>query len=491
MLSAPATRVRSLNTQPVRPEAPYVLYWMIAQRRVSANFALQQAASLAIEWSRPLIIFEPLRVDYPWASDRLHRFVIDGMADQARALAGRPVTYLPHVERARGDGRRLFDQLCHDAAVVVTDDYPTFFLPGMVSRAAARLPVRLMAVDSNGLLPMRAAASPFSTAFAFRAHMQRTLRTHLEAWPAAMDWNALPSPLPWSPPPGVPPCTATGDLDQPERLIAALPIDHSVPAVPTRGGSTAAAAALARFVTTRLARYGEDRNHPDLEGTSGLSPYLHFGHIAAHEVFSAVVSAERWTSRRLGASGGGKREGWWGLSPAAEGFLDQLITWRELGYSTCATQPVGHDTLDALPGWARRTLEAHTADPRPWSYGRDALEAGATHDRVWNAAEAQMLREGWMHNYLRMLWGKKILEWSPTPAAALDTMIQLMNRHALDGRDPNSYTGYTWTLGRYDRPWGPERPIFGTVRYMSSDNTVRKLKLKQFLKTYEPTNQLF
>ena len=304
MLSAPATRVRSLNTQPARPEAPYVLYWMIAHRRVSANFALQQAASLAIEWGRPLVIFEPLRVDYPWANDRLHRFVIDGMADQARALAGRAVTYLPHVERARGDGRRLFDQLCRDAAVVVTDDYPTFFLPEMVSRAAARLPVRLMAVDSNGLLPMRAAASPFSTAFAFRAHMQRTLRTHLEAWPAAMDWQALPPPVAWSPPPGVPPCTATADLDQPERLIAALPIDHSVPAVPTRGGSTAAAAALARFVTTRLARYGEDRNHPDLDGTSGLSPYLHFGHIAAHEVFSAVVSAERWTSRRLGVSGG-------------------------------------------------------------------------------------------------------------------------------------------------------------------------------------------
>jgi deoxyribodipyrimidine photo-lyase len=140
-----------------------------------------------------------------------------------------------------------------------------------------------------------------------------------------------------------------------------------------------------------------------------------------------------------------------------------------------------HDRYASLPEWARRTLERHEADERPYLYSRAELAAARTDDRVWNAAQRQLVEEGWVHNYLRMVWGKRILEWSRTPADALDTMIDLMNRYALDGRDPNTYSGIFWTLGRYDRPWGPERPIFGTVRYMSSENTVRKLRMKAYL----------
>ena len=427
------------------------------------------------------------RIDYRWASDRLHRFVIDGMADHAREMAGRPATYIPHVETRRGEGRLLFDALAASAASIVTDDYPAFFLPEMIARAAERLPVPLLAVDSNGLLPMRAAPQPFTTAFAFRAAMQRTFREHMAAWPADIPWTQLPPPVPLALPRETPPATSPTDLEQPDALISALPIDHSVPAAPLRGGPRAARTTLDRFVESRLSRYLEDGNHPDLQATSGLSPYLHFGHVSAHDVFEAVMTAERWTSRQLAASGGGKRQGWWGVSPSAEAFLDQLVTWRGLGFSTAAVSTTPIDTLDALPPWARRTLDAHQADPRPFLYAHDAFERAATHDPVWNAAQREMLRTGTMHNYLRMLWGKKILEWSPSAAEALDTMIALMDRHALDGRDPNSYTGYTWTLGRYDRPWAPERPIFGSVRYMSSDNTVRKLKIKRYLAAHGDT----
>jgi deoxyribodipyrimidine photo-lyase len=485
MAPVPADRLRVLNARDPRPDGEFVLYWMIAARRVQANFALQRAAELAIALGRPLVVFEPLRVDYRWASDRLHRFVIDGMADQAEALARRPVTYLPHVERAPGEGRRLFDGLAARAAAIVTDDYPAFFLPRMVAAAAARVHVRLESVDSNGLLPIRGAGRVFPSAVGFRAHLQRSLRRQLEAWPATVDWPSLPRPTALRLPPdkAVQP-TPVDLLRRPGALLAALPIDHGVGATSTRGGSAAAQRALSAFVETRLAHYADRRNDPDVEGTSGLSPYLHFGHLAAHDVFDAVMTAEGWTTRRLSSTGGGRRVGWWGVSSHAEAFLDQLLTWRELGFNMCAAAPDGYDRYESLPAWARTTLASHAGDPRAYVYSHDQLEQALTHDPVWNAAQRQLTRDGWMHNYLRMLWGKKILEWSPTPAAALDTMIALMNRQALDGRDPNSYAGYGWTLGRYDRPWGPDRPIFGTIRYMSSQNTVRKLKLTQYLRRY-------
>jgi len=224
--------------------------------------------------------------------------------------------------------------------------------------------------------------------------------------------------------------------------------------------------------------------NPDEDATSGLSPWLHFGHISAHQVFDAVMKHEKWTPRKIERAGGGKRAGWWDVSPGAEAFLDQLITWRELGFNMCATKPADYWKFESLPIWALATLEIHRTDPRTTLYDEPALAEARTHDHVWNAAQRQLVRDGWMHNYLRMLWGKKILEWTASPREALDIMTRLMNRFALDGRDPNSYAGYAWTLGRYDRPWGPEREIFGTVRYMSSANTLRKLRMKQYLQRY-------
>jgi len=340
--------------------------------------------------------------------------------------------------------------------------------------------VQLEAVDSNGLLPMRLAGRAVSTAFAFRAHLQRHLRAILREWPAEIQWNTLPPPVGLSLPSG----TSAETLADPAALVAALPIDHGVPPAATRGGPLAGAARLAHVAGTLVPRYADDHRHPDIDGTSRLSPYLHFGHVSAHDVFTAVMTAEGWTSRRLAVSGGGRREGWWGVARGAEAFLDQLVTWRELAFNLCTYTPETYEHYDSLPRWARTTLDRHTGDSRPFRYGRDVLERAETHDIVWNAAQRQLVREGWMHNALRMLWGKKILEWSKTPESALDAMIRIMNRHALDGRDPNAYAGYGWTLGRFDRPWGPERPIFGTVRYMSSENTRRKLKIKTYLRRY-------
>jgi deoxyribodipyrimidine photo-lyase len=266
--------------------------------------------------------------------------------------------------------------------------------------------------------------------------------------------------------------------------LSALPIDHSVPPAQLPGGSTAAGAALDRFLSTGLPSYGQ-RNDVERDVTSGLSPYLHFGHLSSHAVVDAVLKREGWLGV-LTRPPSGAREGWWGVGPAAEAFLDQVVTWRELGFNTCATRPHDYDRYESLPAWARTTLAAHAGDERAHVYPFEVLEAGRTHDPLWNAAQGQLVREGRIHNYLRMLWGKKVLEWSATPEQALATLIELNNKYALDGRDPNSYSGIFWTFGRYDRPWPPERPIFGTVRYMSSANTAKKMKVKGYIERYLP-----
>lgn len=177
------------------------------------------------------------------------------------------------------------------------------------------------------------------------------------------------------------------------------------------------------------------------------------------------------------------REGWWGMSAAAEGFLDQLITWRELGFNMSSKRE-DYDRYESLPGWARKTLEEHAEDERPALYDLARFEAAVTHDEVWNAAQRQIVTTGQMHNYLRMVWGKMILLWSRSPREALATMIHLNNKYGLDGRDPNSASGIFWCLGRYDRPWAPEREVFGVVRCMTTASTRRKLRLESYLRRF-------
>ncbi len=265
--------------------------------------------------------------------------------------------------------------------------------------------------------------------------------------------------------------------------LAKLPIDHTVAPVAVRGGELSGRESLTRFVDERFGRYGADRNHPDSDGSSGLSPYLHFGHLSPHEILHQIAEREHWTPSDVLASTTGKRTGWWRMSEAAESFLDQVVTWREIGFNFCAHRD-DYDQYESLPAWARKTLEEHADDPRPHLYTHEQFESAQTHDELWNAAQNQLKSEGRMHNYLRMLWGKKVLHWSEHPREALATLIELNNKYALDGRNPNSYSGIFWVLGRYDRAWGPERDVFGKVRYMSSKNTRRKLRLDMYLRKW-------
>lgn len=198
-----------------------------------------------------------------------------------------------------------------------------------------------------------------------------------------------------------------------------------------------------------------------------------------------MLTRESWAPDLLGPRPTGSRTGWWGLGAGAESYLDQLLTWRELALNGALNLP-GYDDLTGNPAWAQRTLDEHRADVRAMTYTDEALASASTHDPVWNAAQRELVQTGGMHTFLRMLWGKKVLEWSDTPEQAFSRLVHLNNRYALDGRDPNSYAGIAWVFGRYDRAWGPERPIYGKVRYMTSESTRRKLRMRGYLERWGP-----
>lgn len=477
----PAVRVRTLNDKPLDRSGDFVLYWMIAARRTRYNFALQRAVDICLELHKPLVIFEPLDCGYPWASDRLHRFVLDGMAATAAVCSKSRAFYYPYVEPTPGHGSGLLKRLSQDACIIITDHYPAFFIPRLVTAAAKVSAVRVEAVDSNGLIPLAAHGRAFTSARSFRAFVQRELRSHLREFPEEQPLKALPRQTAKIDAGMLKRWPAASNLLERKATLEHLPIDHDVAPAAAIGGERTARVRLARFVTSQLGRYAAEHHDPDSDCTSRLSPYLHFGHISAHEVFSAVMTAERWTTRRLAARGGGARDGWWGVSENANLFLDQLTVWRELAFNGCEWVP-DYTAYESLPEWARVTIEAHSSERR-LVYDFDTLDAASTADAVWNAAQRQLKAEGWFHGYLRMLWGKKLFEWAPDAPTALTWMEALMNRYSLDGRDPVSYASYGWVLGRYDRPW-PRRPIFGTLRYMSSESTRRKLRMKHFLARY-------
>lgn len=474
-------RLRRLNTHRIRADGAYVLYWMQIYRRLSHNHALDYAARCARELGRPLVVYEGLRLDYPWASRRLHHFVLGGMQANAQRAQALGLNYWPWVETPERPGRGLLRRLAAHAALVVTDDFPCFIVPQQSEALAGAASVAVFAVDSNSIVPLSSLGAPVSAA----AHLRPRLhKAFAEAWAARAaaepDLSAAAC-RPVEPP--FEPWDASVDID---ACVRALPLDASVPPVAgVSGGAPAAQQRLEAFLRTRLRGYAEQRSPPrapEQGHASGLSPYLHFGHLSIEELVERTLATTDWSPELLRLDCRGKRAGFFCDDPDVNAFLDQAIVWRDVGFQWHWTRRRDTDTLvGALPSWAWATLRAHAGDPRTHVYALEQWEAGATHDPLWNAAQRELVCTGTMHNYLRMLWGKKVLEWSRTPEEAYRTLVQLNNKYALDGRNPNSYTGILWCFGAFDRPWAPERPVFGSVRYMSSENTARKFKLGPYL----------
>ncbi len=474
--SAPAPRVRAANDKPTG--SGYVLYWMTAARRTRFNWALQHAACRAHELNAPLVVLEALRSDYPYASDRFHAFVVAGMRDNQKELRDKSALYHPYLEPEPGAGKGLLAAMAKDAALVVADDFPGFFLPRMLAAAARQVPVRMEAIDGNGLLPLSVTEDAPKVAMAFRRILQNQLSDHL-VMPADDPLRGADIPsldeLPGAVLDAWPTDTRllSGNFD-------ALPIDHSVSVAPRPGGASAGTKRLRDFIKHDLDDYHEAARHPDRKGTSHLSGYLHFGHVGAHQIAAAVLGHEDWTPGKVRAKPDGRR-GWWGVEDGAEAFLEQLVTWRELAFHDAHHHPKNTDYA-TLPDWARASLADH-ADDKRHLYSFAQLENAETEDDLWNAAQRQLTRDGELHNYLRMLWGKRVLEWTPRPQQAWKILFELNDKWALDGRDPNSVAGIAWVFGRFDRPW-QERKIFGKVRCMRSPNTRKKVECERYLLQY-------
>lgn len=450
-------RTTLLNDRPENTSARYVLYWMQIFKRASHNHALNFAARMANERRLPLVVYEGLKYYYPWANDRLHTFILEGVAEKRAELARRGVRYVFYLQRNERDPRDTVVRLAKDSALVVTDDFPCFIIPGHNRRISERATVPVYAVDANGIIPLSAFDKEEYAARTIRPKIKRMLPRYLAA-----------------PPPDVRVVHKAPDLEIncPEEtdvtarnipaLVAGCAIDHTVPPSPLyRGGTKAGRARLRHFVKHILPRYDDSRNEPGEDGTSRLSSYLHFGFLSAHEVVAAVNEADAPVAAR-------------------EAYLEELIVRRELSYNFTRFN-AHYDSLQSLPAWALKTMREHAADPRPAILPPEQIERGETYDELWDATERELIRTGEIHNYARMLWGKKVIEWQASYEEAFRLLEHLNNKYALDGRNPNSYAGILWCFGKHDRAWGPERPVFGKLRYMTSQSMARKIAAKKYV----------
>jgi deoxyribodipyrimidine photo-lyase len=423
--------------------------------RAEQNFALTAAIEAANRLGLPLVVYHGLGCTYPHANDRISRFILEGVTELGERFARRGILYHFYLRRRIEDPNDVLYRLARRAALLVTDDFPAFIIPDQTKRVAGKLDVAMWAVDSNGIVPMAAIPSEQYGAYTLRPKIRKLLPQHLKPVPEPkLGRDSLGVRL------DAPRTTVTAETIG--SLIAESSIDHSVPPSPLyRGGYREARARLDRFVAGALKTYGKARNEPGEERTSRLSAHLHFGQISAQEIALAVRGATR--------------------APAVDRdtYLEELIVRRELAYNFCRYNP-NHRSLVALPAWAQATLRAHGGDPRPYLYSPEEFEAARTHDYLWNAIQGELLTTGAMFGYYRMYWGKKIIEWSRTPSEAQQTMIRLHEKYALDGRNPNTYSNILWCFGKHDRPWF-ERPIFGSVRYMSLGGMEAKTNVAGYL----------
>lgn len=425
-----------LNPQAPAPrEGDYVIYWMRVACRVHDNPALDVALTAAKALKKPVFVYHALSERYRYASDRLHTFILEGARDVEQACRSRGLGYAFHLERT-GARDRVLETLAARAALVVTDFMPVQPMLKWDATVGALAP--LWRVDASCLAPVWSFRAPHERAFTFKQAAQPKWQQQLE-----QPWVDVEVPAggPWLPAlPFTPLSLAEADLPQ---LVAGCDIDHGIgPVHHTPGGTAAALARWETFREYQLARYDKDRTDPNRRGTSRLSAYLHFGQLSP---FRVACEAHRH-----------RTEG-------AQKFLDELLTWRELSWHFCLHHP-RHETLDALPTWARETLAQHERDARPFLPSWEQLARAQTGDLLWDAAQRELLTHGELHNTLRMTWGKAVLGWSRTPADALATLIDLNHRFALDGRDPASYGGILWCFGALDRPFFPPVPVLGSVR---------------------------
>jgi deoxyribodipyrimidine photo-lyase len=443
-------RLLELNGAAERRGA-YVLYWMQQSQREAFNPALEVAVAAANRLGLPVLVGFGLMDDFPEANARHYAFMLEGLAETAGRLRARGIGFL--IRRGAPDEVAL--GLARDAALVVCDHGYLRIQKQWRTRVAAAAGTRVLRVEGDVVVPVGLAASgPQVGARALRpklAALQGRFLVPLRRQRPRHDAHALR-------------LRGDVDLDDIPRLLARLPLGRTaVPVTGLRGGYREARARLDAFVRTGLRGYVAARARPAEPQVSMLSPYLHFGQISPVEVALAVRAASAPRADR-------------------DSFLEELIVRRELA-ANFVDNTHEYDRYECLPAWAQRTLALHARDRRPVLYGYEQLAAAGTHDDYWNAATREMLATGYMQNYMRMYWGKKVLEWSASAREAYAVLLQLNNTYFIDGRDPSSFANVGWVFGLHDRPW-PERPVFGNVRYMNAAGLERKSDIKAYARRW-------
>ncbi len=444
------SRIRTLNDAPPNPEGVYVLYWMQQSQRADHNPALEHAIRLANERGEPVLVGFGLWADYPDASERSFAFLLEGLAETAAGLSERGIKLVVR----RGQPHEVALRLAKQASLVVCDRGYLRHQRGWRREVAERAGCPVVQVEGDVVVPVDEVSDKAEYA-------ARTIRPKLARLqdPYVRTLSAT------APTKSSLPLHVTSELDpsRSDRILDTLRVDRSIRRVrELRGGTSEARRRLATFLRHRIAGYASGSIDPADPNVSRLSPYLHFGQISPVEI-----------ARKVRQSKSGSRKD-------RSAFLEELIVRRELAINF-VTFERHYDSFRCLPDWAKKTLSKHKKDARPVRYTARQLERAETEDPYWNAAMRELRVTGYMHNHMRMYWGKKILEWCNTPEFAYRTTLDLNNRYFLDGRDPSSYANVAWIFGLHDQAWG-ERPIFGKVRFMSAKGLERKFDVEAYVR---------
>lgn len=443
-----ASRIHDLNHLPPS-SGIFVLYWMQQSQRAEYNHALEYAIEQANIQGRPILVLFALTDDYPEANLRHYTFMLEGLKETKQQLVSRGIQMVVRY----GDPVQVVLDLGRNASMIICDRGYLSHQRGWRQKIAKKAACRVVQVETDAIVPIQEVSDKAEyAAYTIRPKIHRQLDMYLkELVPKIVSQSSLSIPV-------------TGlELDNIQTVLDQLDIDRSVPAVPKffKGGTSQAKARFKYFLENCFQRYVAHRNQPKTLDVSFMGPYLHFGQVSSLYLALKIKSCQD------------------SFEEAKESYLEELIVRRELAMNFVYFNPA-YDSLACLPNWAKKSLDEHKKDAREFLYSKYVLENGQTHDIYWNAAMREMKISGFMHNYMRMYWGKKILEWSETPEKAYQTLTAINNEYFLDGRDPNSYAGIGWIFGLHDRAWF-ERPVFGKVRYMTASGLERKCDIKGYV----------
>ncbi len=455
-------RVTIYHPGTCNPEGKHILYWMQRAQRGYENAALNAAIDLGNALDLPIIVVFVI-TDFGTANLRHYTFMLEGIAVVSRDLQARGFPFI--IRKGEPVEQILHMAIELQAAAIMSDESELRTSRAWRDELKKRTPVPFACVDADMVVPGKLFPKEEWAARTLRPKLLRFLPIYLQPVIDLEPKHKLTTS----------PCD-TGDVRNPLSYLSTLEIDRSVgPSDYFHGGQDEGKRRLKLFISDRLAGYAQQRNHPELQGTSELSAYLHFGQISVQQI---AWDIHYYNPPSLDCESIQYDEG-------KAAFLEELLVRRELAINFVLRNP-HYDELEGCPRWGKETLRNHALDARTWNYSLEELEYAQTHDELWNASQREMVESGRMHGYMRMYWAKKILEWGEDPALAFHYAVYLNDKYEIDGRDANGYTGIAWAIGgKHDRPWGPERPIFGLIRYMSLGGMQHKFDTQAYMKKWD------